>query len=216
MTVTEPAIEGTTVARVVEQMQPAIPVPPIGDICGTDEQPAQGGPPVDWPDTPAAVAALADRAAEATADAVESGVLAVAWDSDPEVWQEGWATGYSAGHAEGLAARPPRSVRIPVPMRHSVLAPGDAIEDRAGRIRMVHNVVAAREHPDLRWRAPQYRGRIIVELSRVDPRHGTLEYDADPDEPAQVLIPVAELDAMRQLRDALGAQAIAGRRSVIA
>lgn len=187
---------------------------PATEALGTDEQPEQGGPPVDWPDTPAAVTAedaLADAAADATAAAVESGELAVVWETDPEVWQDGWAAGYLAGHSAGLAARPPRSVRVPVPIRTSLLAPGDLIEDRKGVGRLVTDVCRAEAHPDPRWRAQQYRGRVVVTVSRVDPRQGVVAFDADRDEPAQVLIPVSEVEAMRLTRDQLGARVMERR-----
>lgn len=211
------------VEQMAEHMVPStgpVSVWPAGDAeASTDAAPTHGGQPVEWSDTPAAVAAedgLADAAAEAAGAAVESGELEVMWESDPQVWGEGWAAGFLAGQDAGLAARPPRSVRIPVPMRHSLLTAGDAIEDRGGRVRLIHRVRKASEHPSPAWRMdPRYRGRLIVELSRVDPGQGTLEYDADPDEPAQVFVTVPEAETMRLTRDALGARAIAGGRRVI-
>lgn len=114
-------------------------------------------------------------------------------DADPGSM---WHDGYTAGHAAGLAARPPATACVAVPIRWRHAHAGDTFRAGNGDLWHVASVT------------PRPAG-----LVRVVARHGTREHgvDLDPDDTVAVLYEVAEADAITCAVHELGARLIERR-----
>lgn len=125
-----------------------------------------------------------------TEQAIEHG-LADLWDAD-DPHRAAYDQGFTDGRAAGLAARPPATCHVPVPLPWRHVRPGDVFRSPRGDL----------------WHVAEAQtsgGHVAV---RADRAGDTFRRTVDPDDVVHVLHQVDEVDAMTLLADQLGARLI--------
>ena len=132
--------------------------------------------------------------AKALEDHIGGGGLSYPFPEDDPEYGQHLASAWEDGYDAGLAARPPADVWVPVPLRWRHVVQGDVF---VGQGSLWHVSRIGLE-----------KGELTVDVySGADEWRGPV----DPDDVINVLVPVAERDAVELCREELGARLIAGR-----